>query len=596
MKNIFDRKRLLPRYGLFAPRGIMLAVFLIALVVLTFGTVKTSHATHYRYWHYNWKPVSGNTIEFSLPSAFRRNGYMCYDPATLTSVACSEPDGRPGVGDVIVEYIGSTRFNFGDGTDAGSPLYPLMYLVTSIDPANNWLFGEALDPASLPTIDTTITHTYPTTGDYLAYVNSCCRISSTLYPNSHINNPDGMYRAETIVNVGTGNRPPTSNLPPIVLCPIGELCEIPVPVNDPDGDEFTCRLSSSSEAGYGFTQPGPPNAPNAADIGSDCIYRWDTTGATLGPSGYNTLYSTQVTVEDLDSLSNAKSKVALDFFIQLIECPPEGCEPPEVVPPPGEPPVCNATIPMEVGGNIIFTVEGSDPNPGDSVTLNVAGLPFGATMTPSLPVSGNPVSSEFSWIPTISQTGSHVINFNAASPDGIAFCPVTVEVDVEVIEGPPDDPTCSDGFDNDNDGFTDADDSDCAETGLSIDIKPQSCPNPINVNSQGVLPVAILGTTDFDVSQIDPESVLLEGVIPLHYSVEDVATPFTSSEVKEQATDCTEDGPDGIADLTFKFDIQDIAAVLNPATDGEVWLLQLTAVMLDGTPVEGNDVIIIRNK
>lgn len=42
---------------------------------------------------------------------------------------------------------------------------------------------------------------------------------------------------------------------------------------------------------------------------------------------------------------------------------------------------------------------------------------------------------------------------------------------------------------------------------VPIDIKPQSCPNPINVKSRGVLPVAILGTAEFDVTTIDPASI-----------------------------------------------------------------------------------------
>jgi hypothetical protein len=46
---------------------------------------------------------------------------------------------------------------------------------------------------------------------------------------------------------------------------------------------------------------------------------------------------------------------------------------------------------------------------------------------------------------------------------------------------------------------------------IYIDIKPQSFPNPLNVKSKGVLPVAILGTEDFDVSEIDVSSILLEG-------------------------------------------------------------------------------------
>ena len=40
--------------------------------------------------------------------------------------------------------------------------------VTAIDTANDWMFIQAIDPHSLPTIDFTIPHTYPTTGDFVA--------------------------------------------------------------------------------------------------------------------------------------------------------------------------------------------------------------------------------------------------------------------------------------------------------------------------------------------------------------------------------------------------------------------------------------------
>jgi hypothetical protein len=39
--------------------------------------------------------------------------------------------------------------------------------VTAIDTANDWMFIQAIDPNSLPTIDFTIPHTYPTTGDFV---------------------------------------------------------------------------------------------------------------------------------------------------------------------------------------------------------------------------------------------------------------------------------------------------------------------------------------------------------------------------------------------------------------------------------------------
>ena len=43
-----------------------------------------------------------------------------------------------------------------------------------------------------------------------------------------------------------------------------------------------------------------------------------------------------------------------------------------------------------------------------------------------------------------------------------------------------------------------------ANNGVALDIKPGSCPNRINTMSKGVLTVAILGTGDLDVTEIDP--------------------------------------------------------------------------------------------
>ena len=54
---------------------------------------------------------------------------------------------------------------------------------------------------------------------------------------------------------------------------------------------------------------------------------------------------------------------------------------------------------------------------------------------------------------------------------------------------------------------------------VAVDIKPGSCPNPLNVKSKGVLPVAVLGTEEFDATQMDPASVRLEGVPPLRWAM-----------------------------------------------------------------------------
>jgi hypothetical protein len=48
-------------------------------------------------------------------------------------------------------------------------------------------------------------------------------------------------------------------------------------------------------------------------------------------------------------------------------------------------------------------------------------------------------------------------------------------------------------------------------TPVNIDIKPGSFPNSINLNSAGVVPVAILSSLTFDATQVDPTTVTLAG-------------------------------------------------------------------------------------
>ena len=57
---------------------------------------------------------------------------------------------------------------------------------------------------------------------------------------------------------------------------------------------------------------------------------------------------------------------------------------------------------------------------------------------------------------------------------------------------------------------------------VSIDIKPCSCPNSINLKSNGAVPVAVLTTVDFDATTVDPETVEFVGAVPLRWAMEDV--------------------------------------------------------------------------
>ncbi|MBM4339394.1 MAG: hypothetical protein FJ110_07600 [Deltaproteobacteria bacterium] len=152
-------------------------------------------------------------------------------------------------------------------------------------------------------------------------------------------------------------------------------------------------------------------------------------------------------------------------------------------------------------------------------------------------------------------------------------------------------------------------------TQVFVDIKPGSCPNPVNVTSRGVLPVAILGTVDFDVKEIDPLSIYLYfgkvgdedvKVSPiLRASIEDVATPFVPAEGEILSCgDCTDTGPDGIYDLTLKFRTQDVVAALekifpNGIPDEECVTITLEGTLKEdfgATSIVGEDVVRILKK
>ncbi|MFH1891309.1 MAG: FlgD immunoglobulin-like domain containing protein [Candidatus Zixiibacteriota bacterium] len=162
-----------------------------------------------------------------------------------------------------------------------------------------------------------------------------------------------------------------------------------------------------------------------------------------------------------------------------------------------------------------------------------------------------------------------------------------------------------------------------APTYAAMDIKPGSCPNSLNINAaesefwmcddgtidevgsgtasdefmkispakkRGVLPCAILGTAEFDVSEIDVASVMLEGVSALRHSYEDVSTPIAED---AEACACTDAGSDGYLDLTLKLDKTDVASTLGEINVGDVIPLEITGQLLDGTPFTGTDCVVI---
>jgi hypothetical protein len=131
---------------------------------------------------------------------------------------------------------------------------------------------------------------------------------------------------------------------------------------------------------------------------------------------------------------------------------------------------------------------------------------------------------------------------------------------------------------------------------ISFDIKPRSCPNPLNANvhgrgNTGVLPVAIIGSADFDVTQINLSTIRVAGLTFLRSSLMDVSGPIDGS--SRENCECLSSGPDGHPDLTMKFDKRDIVDALGPVDDGEEISLEIQGRLYDETEFYGIDCVTI---
>ena len=94
-------------------------------------------------------------------------------------------------------------------------------------------------------------------------------------------------------------------------------------------------------------------------------------------------------------------------------------------------PTCGGVLNIEVGQRLTFTVQASDSTCTRPVLLEGGLLELpGATTNPPLPTTGNPVSCVVTWIPDVTDVGTHSIVFHAVSRccRTDAFCSMVVNV------------------------------------------------------------------------------------------------------------------------------------------------------------------------
>ncbi len=137
----------------------------------------------------------------------------------------------------------------------------------------------------------------------------------------------------------------------------------------------------------------------------------------------------------------------------------------------------------------------------------------------------------------------------------------------------------------------------------ALDIRPGSCPNPVNIRSRGVVPAAITGTGSFDAAEIDVDSLVLKrtdgvggSLAPIRRrsgrigAVEDVTTPFDA-----EPCECHELAGDGYDDLLIKFSTLEMTRILELGSEapGSPVMLTVSGSTLDGTPFVASDCILL---
>lgn len=118
-------------------------------------------------------------------------------------------------------------------------------------------------------------------------------------------------------------------------------------------------------------------------------------------------------------------------------------------------------------------------------------------------------------------------------------------------------------------------------TAVVIDVKPGSDTNKINLSSNGLVPVAVLSTSDFDATSFTPEMAHLS----------DAAVPMGCEGAAAVRWAYTDVNGDGLIDLVFFFRIQDINLSLSTT---EVILMAHGSYSGATIHIEGTDTVSVK--
>jgi len=345
-----------------------------ALLVLlgVWGWSSSADASHFRHGTIQWRipdPLGAPLrVEFTVTSSWR------------------------------ADFIGTTNLDFGDGATNGSELGATIGTGTDVN-GNPYTTQQYV-----------VTHTYASAGSYLAFFDSCCRVAGLQ------NGSNADFRVESRVVIeadGSNLSPPGTASPAIVQMQIDGVRTQDFIFFDPDGDPVTCRFATAAETGLpaGQVIPSVPNGgaqPTITASMGACQIQWD-----LGLAAAGQQYVLHFTLESPST--GGISSTSIDLIVEMVGAPIPSCPDSE-----------SFTVP--VGTPFSQTVSATDTG---NLTLDVIGLPPGATLTPPAGTNGpSPLSTTLDWTPAFSDNGTTaytVITFtNPANISG--SCTLTINV------------------------------------------------------------------------------------------------------------------------------------------------------------------------
>ena len=276
------------------------ATLAVSAAVLTFAAVE-ANASHFRYGTMNWTRSAVNPLQVTF------NVTEAWRATFTDSLGFSSTAGS--------FNTVTNRTTIGTFTDAAGEDYTVF--------------------------NTAITQTFPSAGVFNVNAGTCCRIGSLENGNG---SSDFDIRAVVDLSEPLANNvgSPVAQAPIIVPLPISTTASFQLPFSDPDLEGVSVSVAAITQSGLNTAIPSVGG--NNLTVSSTGLIQWDTSGAAAGQK-----YAIQLRVDEDDSANS----IPVDFIIEIGNGVGNQA-----------PTVNGASLNLEVGDLLDFTVTGNDPDNG----------------------------------------------------------------------------------------------------------------------------------------------------------------------------------------------------------------------------------------